>query len=60
VSQLQSMKKIVEELPDKEEYQNIKAEASIQFDKIQQGLELIKRSLDDTNLRNERGESIYA
>jgi hypothetical protein len=31
----------------------MKAEAAIRYDKVQQGLELIKKSLDDTN-RNER------
>jgi hypothetical protein len=47
-----SIKKIVDELPDKEEYQNMKVEATIQYDKVQQGLDLIKKSLDDINLRN--------
>jgi hypothetical protein len=55
-----STKKIVEELPDKKEFQKMKAEAAVQYDKLKQGLELIKKSLDETNERNKRGESIYA
>jgi N-acetylmuramoyl-L-alanine amidase CwlA len=54
-----SMKKIVEELPDKKEFMKIKTEAKSQYDKVKTGLELIKKSLGETKARDKRGESIY-
>jgi hypothetical protein len=54
-----SMKKMVEELPDKKEFMKIKTEANSQYDKIKEGLELIKKSLGERKARDKRGESIY-
>ncbi len=54
-----SMKKMVEELPDKKEFMKIKTEANSQYDKVRDGLEIIKKSLGERKARNKRGESIY-
>jgi hypothetical protein len=54
-----SMKKIVDELPDKKEFTKIKNEANSQYDKVKTGLELIKKTLGETKARDRRGESIY-
>jgi hypothetical protein len=54
-----NMKKMVEDLPDKKEFMKIKSEANSQYDKVREGLELIKKSLGERRARNKRGESIY-
>jgi|SRR6188472_3707628 hypothetical protein len=54
-----SMKKIIDELPDKKEFMKIKKEANSQHDKVKTGLELIKKTLGETKARDKRGESIY-
>jgi hypothetical protein len=53
------MKKMVEELPDKKEFMKIKSESNLQYDKVREGLELIKKYLGERKTRNKRGESIY-
>ena len=54
-----NMKKMIEDLPDKQEFMKIKNESNSQYDKVREGLELIKKSLGERKARNKRGESIY-
>lgn len=54
-----SLAKTVKKLPDREEFKEIKSEAESQYQKVKEGLDIIKDALEDRTNRDKRGENIY-
>jgi hypothetical protein len=54
-----NMKKTLDKLPDRDEFNDIKKEANSQYDKVKQGIELIKQVLDGAKEQDKRGGIVY-
>jgi hypothetical protein len=54
-----NMKKTLDKLPDRDEFNDIKKEANSQYDKVKQGIELIKQVLDGAKEQDKGGGIVY-
>ena len=54
-----SLRKTIQKLPDREEFNQIKNEAELQYDKVEKGLKIVKDALEDRTTRDKMGENIY-
>jgi hypothetical protein len=53
------MKNTLDKLPDRDEFHDIKKEANSQYDKVKQGIELIKQVLGGAKEQDKRGGIVY-
>jgi hypothetical protein len=54
-----SLRKTIQKLPAREEFNQIKSEAESQYDKVEKGLKIVRDALEDRTTRDKMGENIY-
>jgi hypothetical protein len=54
-----SLRKTIQKLPAREEFNQIKSEAESQYDKVDKGLKIVRDALQDRTTRDKMGENIY-
>src|SRR2546428_5520686 len=54
-----SLRKTIQKLPAREEFNQIKSEAESQYDKLEKGLKIVRDALEDRTTRDKMGENIY-
>jgi hypothetical protein len=54
-----ALTKTIQKLPNREEFNEVKSEAESQYNKVKDGLKLLRGALDDRKDQHERGENIY-
>jgi hypothetical protein len=59
VPEIISLRKTIQKLPAREEFNQIKSEAESQYDKVEKGLKIVRDALEDRTTRDKMGENIY-